>query len=724
MGLKSAISTATVSIPGSIAFGYLAFAPLGTQWASIGVLAGVFCSLIGGSIAAIAGGHPGLVSGPKAPTTLVFAATLSQAISLIGPSYNPDTHGLFVLSIGLMVVCLSGLIQITLGWLKLGRIIQAVPHPVVIGFINATALILIMSQLPVAFGISLGMTNSPSPGFFPLNGAIACGTAFVYILAAQRKTILPAPLLALVAGTVLFQATRLMRNPAEFGDTLTSVDFHWLPTIAPGAWNYFQSVLDLSSLYPIILVGALAMAILNSIDTLLSGLALEHLSGDDGNGDRELLGQGIANLTTGLCGTLSCAGIVARTTVHFQAGGRTRGSVVKACITIPILIFVLNPILPLVPMAAISGILLAIGIRLVDEPSRETLMNYIRGDRSSSLTVYVMTTMAIVGVTFNIISAVILGVVIAVFFFLQTLSRNLVYRRRTSDAARSRVVRSPQATRTLSDHAHNIVLFDLTGPLFFGSAQALKAHIDKAESKGARWLILNMHRVNYIDSTGARILAHLAKNLASEGKMLMLCGLPDFSQSTSSIKLEYDLQNFPADQIFEDYDRSLEHAENLLLAAHGGLVESTVTSLQDVAFFKALDGANQEAVQSSFTKTDFSEGDEIIQQGSDANELYVLTSGTVDIVLRENDSNQSIRVCSIFPGSFFGEMALYSTAPRSAFVMARSQVTCEKLSRSDFLELSRTHPQAALAITNFISLTVAGRLGNANKVIAALATDS
>ena len=718
LGLSAALTTATLSIPGNIAFGYWALMPLGPQWANRGALAGVFCSLFGAAIANILGTNPGLISGPKAPTTLVFATVLIQAANWLAPESAPAEHAHILISLGLATVCLSGLIQILLGTLKLGRIIQSMPHPVVSGFVNATAFILVASQWSVLIGSSLGNSSVVSENaWHPWNAAVALLTIAATLGARHFKTRISPLLIGLLAGSLAHHGFAQLAPTGSLGVTLPTIEMSSYSGIELAGITGLWGRDDLGGLVVIILTSAITMAILNSVDTLLTSLALEHLNKQNTKGDRELIVQGTANMLTGALGTLSCAGMVARTTIHYRSGGRTRISVILACVFTPMLVLLAAPILALVPKAAVSGLLAAIGILLVDSWSLGLLTDFFKGRYQGNKSLAVILLMVLAGVFFSIIAAVILGLILSVYFFLQSLSLNLFHRIQKGSRVRSRLHRSPQSSSILEKEGDKILILELAGPLFFGSAQTLKESIEQGVAAESPWVIIDFSRVHAIDSTASRILVHLFEQSSKKGRSLLFCGIHGRTDESSSESLTYQFPKIPEAHVFADQDRALEHAEDELLKGLGQLEDGAEFTIEELEFFQSLSPQAMEKLKPHFKPAHYQANDRIIEQGESGHRLFVLAKGRVDVVVDAEDSDFTIRVYSMSAGVFFGEMALFADTVRSAHVYARDAVTCLEVSQESFNQLSQEDPALALSLTQYITGALAARLRNANKLL-------
>jgi len=375
------ITAAVVALPLALAFGVAS---------GVGPIAGLYGAIAVGFFAAILGGTPSQVSGPTGPMTVAMAGVVMQ--------YSDN------LSTAFLIVMLGGAIQIGLGLVRVGRYVSYTPYSVVSGFMSGIGIIIILIQtlpffgLPTASGGPLGAVSAWShiPGKMSMDALIiAVVSLSVMVFWPKRlSTILPAPLAALFIGTVL--GTVWLTGAPIIGNVPTGFPEIQIPSISFSA-------------LPTIIAPAIILALLGSIDSLLTSLVADSITRTRHKSDRELIGQGIGNIAAGLVGGLPGAGATMRTVVNVRAGGRTPISGALHALVLLALVMGFGPLAEMVPHAVLAGILMKVGWDIID-------WNYLKRIAIAPRDkVFVMLVTCGMTVFIDLITAVALGIVLASF---------------------------------------------------------------------------------------------------------------------------------------------------------------------------------------------------------------------------------------------------------------------------------------------------------------------
>jgi SulP family sulfate permease len=482
--LFGGLTTGIVALPLALAFGV-------SSGLEGGAAAGLYGAIILGFFAAIFGGTKPQVSGPTGPMTVV-------AGGFVASSEHPE----YLFS----AVVLGGVIQILFGVFKLGHYIRYVPRPVISGFLTGIGIIIFLLQMQPLMGsesvpgplqavaglpAALANLNPASLGLGLLTVAI------IYLLPRVSKAV-PAALMALLVATVISETMSLQVN--KIGDIsvgLPSLRFI-LPT--PGA-------------LPSILVLALTLAILGSLDTLLGSVVVDRITSTRHDSDKELVGQGIGNTMSGLFGGLPGAGATMRTLLNIRVGGRTGLSgVIHSCLLTGILLG-LSKYAALIPLPVLAGILVTVGLGIIDYEALRMLPRSPRSDQVVLVLVLALT------VFLDLITAVQMGFLLATLLFLQKLSdRELP----VAGDLSSSVLEEPPAAREL---ASAVQIIPVDGPVFFGTCEAF-ADAFEGQAPQLKALILRMTRVPVIDLSGAFALQEFVQRMNAHGVVVMFSGLP------------------------------------------------------------------------------------------------------------------------------------------------------------------------------------------------------
>ncbi len=482
------LTAAVVALPLALAFGVTS---------GLGPLAGMYGAIIVGFFAAIFGGTPAQISGPTGPMTVVMTAMVVHF------SYNP--------AMAFTIVMLGGVFQILFGVLKFGRYINLVPYPVISGFMSGIGCIIIILQLaPFVGEVAVG---SPLKSVLALpalsnnihSSALILGLvalAIVCFIPQRLSRYIPGPLLALIVGTII--GTFFLNDARIIGDIPSG-----LPSLQMPVFSIDE--------FAVIIKYSLTLAFLGSIDSLLTSLIADSITRTHHESDRELFGQGLGNIVSGLFGGLPGAGATMRTVVNVRAGGRTPISGALHALVLLLMVLGLGSFAEHIPHAVLAGILLKVGVNIVD-------WNYLRRIRSAPRSgVLIMLTTFSLTVLVDLITAVTVGTVMASLLFVKRMS--------DSQASSMKIVGgygdwkelTNEEVEILESSAGRIVLFHIEGPMSFGSAKGVVRLLTTDREKDV--LIIDFTDVPFIDSTASFALEEVILKAKSDNDHVVLCGL-------------------------------------------------------------------------------------------------------------------------------------------------------------------------------------------------------
>ena len=476
------VTVAMVALPLALAFGITS---------GLGAAAGLVTAIIAGLLAAVFGGSNLQVSGPTGAMTVVLLPIVAQF----------GANG--VLVVGLI----AGLLLVGLAYAGAGRYMRYVPVPVIEGFTVGIAVIIALQQVPAALGVPASPGEGALAAAFdavrswlsaPDASALAiCGAvAGVMLLAARLRPGLPVSLAAVIAVALL--TTSIGADVRVVGALPAGLPTPSLPAIEPGMLGR-------------LLVPAIAVAALAALESLMSATVADGMSvGERHDPDRELFGQGIANLATPLFGGIPATAAIARTAVNVRSGARSRTAAITQSATLLVVVLVASSWVGFIPVAALAGVLVATAIQMVEASSVVALLRSTRGDAATLLVTAGAT------VVLDLVTAVILGLVVASAFALQEVARSA----RLDEMELDHADHSAEEQRLFDEH---IVAYRLDGPLFFGAAHTFL--LELAELREVRVVILRLSRVRTLDATGASVLADTIKRLESHGTTVLLSGV-------------------------------------------------------------------------------------------------------------------------------------------------------------------------------------------------------
>lgn len=546
--LFGGLTAGIVALPLALAFG---------AQTEMGAVSGMYGAIVVGLFAALFGGTPTQVSGPTGPMTVVSGAMIAEAIGMTGS-----------LPAGLAIIIpafvLSGLIQIALGVGGIGKYVRFMPYPVVSGFMSGIGVIIILLQVFQFFG-------HPNPGGIldifreiatPLSainwgavGLAAGSIAIIYAVPRITKAI-PSTLVALLVMTIVAVVAQL--DVPVIGAIPTD-----LPEVQIGM------LLEIPGQHILLIFEyAATLALLGAVDSLLTSIVADNLTRTHHDSNRELIGQGIGNALAGLIGGLPGAGATMRTVININSGGKTRISGMAHSLILLLVMLALGPFAAKIPMSVLAGILITVGIGIVDYRGFKNLLNVPRADASVLIIVLLITVFG------NLLVAVGVGIVLA----------SLLFMKRMSDIAE---VETKAAG--LGDFAHEIPWEDegdlaeiyddqvfvkhMYGPFFFGITSFFREMAKQAP--GIEVVVIRLERVPYMDQSGLDALENVTLDLVRSGVKVLLTGARKQPLDMME-KVQLVPELIPRDQIFEDFadcsEWILEHIDPVDNRDTGGAV--------------------------------------------------------------------------------------------------------------------------------------------------------
>lgn len=495
----------------------------------MGAGAGLVTAIVAGIVAAVFGGSNLQVSGPTGAMTVVLVPIIAR--------YGGDG----VLVVGL----LAGLILIGLAYAGLGRFIRYVPVSVVEGFTLGIAVIIALQQVPAALGVHVhaekavalaaraiaAWVDSPHWAALGLTGAV---TALILLVTRFRPSV-PIALLAVALATAANSALGL--HAETIGTLPSTLPAPSLPHIP---WAHLDALL----------LPAIAVAALAALESLLSATVADAMSvGQRHDPDRELFGQGLANLASPLFGGIPATAAIARTAVNVRAGASTRLAAVTHAIVLLLVMLVASRWVADIPLAALAGVLITTAGQMVRVSSVAALLRSTRGDAAVLVITAAATILA------DLVTAVILGLVVAGAFALRQAALSATLEEEPLDAGPLDASDHGDEERALLDQ--QIVVFRLDGPLFFAAAHDFL--LELSEVSNVRVVVLRMSRISSIDATGAAVLADTITRLEARGITVLLSGVRAHQEQVLASLGVYD-QLASEHHLFDTTPEAIAHA--------------------------------------------------------------------------------------------------------------------------------------------------------------------
>jgi SulP family sulfate permease len=526
------LTVGVVALPLALAFGITT---------GLGAEAGLITAIVAGFVAAIFGGSNVQVSGPTGAMTVVLVPLVHR--------YGTDA----VFLVGIM----AGVLVLAASFARLGRFLAYLPWPVIEGFTVGIAVIIFLQQVPNALGVPKpegenaaavalrAVVDAVGDMNLAILGLLAL-TIAVMLVAPRIHRSLPASLLAVAVTTAVATATGT--STAVIGALPSSIPAPSLPTVPFGQMRELFGA-------------AFAVAALAMIESLLSAKVADGMADTDRHDpDRELFGQGLANLVSPLFGGMPATGAIARTAVNVRSGARTRVSALMHAVVLVFVVLFAGPLVSRIPLVALAGVLMVTAVHMVEVHNVRAVLRSTRSDA------FVLVLTATATIAFDLIVAVEIGIALAALFALRAVARS------------SSVIGEPVAAREvdgdveadlLRDH---IVAYRIDGAMFFGAAQRFLTELTAVSD--VRVVILRLPDMQVLDATGAQALGEIVSELEARHVTVLLKGpRPEHLRILGAVGALDRLAH--ENHVFTSLDSAVAHAR--LHAARGAAADPADT---------------------------------------------------------------------------------------------------------------------------------------------------
>jgi SulP family sulfate permease len=464
-----------------------------------------------------------------------------------------------------------------------------------------------------------------------------------------------------------------------------------------------------------IVMTALTLSVLLSIDTLKTCIALDSMTGARYNPNRELIGQGLGNLMTGLLGGTPGAGTIGPSLVNHASGGTTAYSSVFQAVWSLLAVVLLSSLIAWVPIAALAAILVVVGFSMIDWKafrllkSGDTLVDFI-----------VIALVVVVANTIGLIAASGLGIVLSVLLFMrEQIHTSTIRRRMTGQEVFSKKARQHDEHAVLVKRGQETLIVELQGSLFFGTTSQLFDEISQ-DLTGRRTLLLDFMYVQSLDYTAGHMIERLGNELSMQNATLVLSHLPDQLPNGRDLHAYIDhlgISQHPSTRLFKHFNDALEWIEDRLLLDEGLASETGgQLALGDFPLFKDLRQDDLSALQAIAQKRFFRKGDVISEIGSLGHELMLIQSGEVRMLLPANGDGKLL-LATLGAGHVFGEMSFLDGVPHAVGVVAGRDTHLLILDRTAFSQALADRPKASALIMQELARAISRRLRRSNMEI-------
>ncbi|MEL6468880.1 MAG: SulP family inorganic anion transporter [Cyanobacteria bacterium J06623_4] len=489
------VTAAVIALPMALAFGVASGA---------GAISGLWGAVLVGFFAALFGGTPTLISEPTGPMTVVMTAVIANLTAA-----NPENG----MAMAFTVVMMAGIFQIIFGALRLGKYVTLMPYTVISGFMSGIGIILVILQLAPFLG-----QESPGGGIVgtllaipdllanmqPVETGLAVITvAIIWFMPRRFKKIIPPQLVALIVGTLL----SLLLFP--------DMDLRRIGAIPVGFPDLQRPTFDSQQL-TLMFADAAVLGMLGCIDALLTSMVADSLTRTEHNSNKELIGQGLGNLVSGLFGGIPGAGATMGTVVNIQSGGRTALSgLIRAGILLVVILGAAN-LAATIPLAVLAGIALKVGIDIIDWDFLK------RAHRVSLKGALIMYGVIALTVLVDLIVAVGIGVFVANILTIERISLLQAKSVQTITDADDAILLNEEEKRWLDEANGRVLLFKLSGPMLFGVAKAISREHNAIGECDA--IVFDLSEVPHMGVTVSLAIENAVKEAVEQGRHVFIVG--------------------------------------------------------------------------------------------------------------------------------------------------------------------------------------------------------
>ncbi len=740
---NAALTGTLTSMPQTLAYGLIIGSALGVEHSGIGVLAALYGSAIVGLLAVLLGGSPFLVAGPRASTILVLAALIVEL------KHTPVVAGmaeptLVAFSLACAAAACAGALQILFAGLRFGRLGHYVPLPVVAGFINGSALLIIFSQVWTATGIP---RQKSVLALFSHLSEIRPATLLLTLLAAALVLFLPrllkrGPIVlwSVVLANGIYHLFAALGYGAALGGTLQAPpsDFN-LGCIGSDVASLLQGPAS-AELLRLMLPAAASMAILSTLDSLLATAAVDELTSRHSSAGRQLLAEGCGNLVAALFSLVPGSSSMLRTQATLRAGMASAAAPIGIALLTLLITAAMGSALALLSQAVMAGLLLALGVDLFDSWTLARIRSLFDQEGTPRIVASdLLIVVVVVAVTLatDLGTAVGVGMLVALVSFGLQMAHSPIRRCYRATALLPRIHGDLERRLFIERRGREIAIVEMEGALFFGSTAELRDRFDALIEEGVTHIALDLKRVKDIDATGARTLERLNLKLTQRGGILAIGYVdrerrmhrlgffgwqkepPQFEPRHIWLKLAHfgTLRAIGDWRFFPDIDAAVALCESHLAAstASGSLLPGKAIQ---PPILRSIDHKMLRRLRPYLQRLDFAPGAQVFAQGGAPDAVFFLASGRVDVMLNLAGTERKLKVQSLSAGSVFGEMALLDPQPRSASVIAQEAAVCYTLSADKLKLLERQDSDIAFALLANIAVIFAERLRATNNMLA------
>ncbi len=655
---------------------------------------------------------------PQSPTAVIQGIVAGSVIAAAPADISQEALFAVVFLIIALSAVLTGAFLLLLGLMRAGGLVRYVPYPIVGGFMAGLGWLIVNAGFSTLVGLRLNAQSLPAlfegAVFARWLPAVAFALCILGLRARFKSTmIMPG---CIIAFFLLFNAWVYL-GP---GDANSLAEAGWfLPEVSGTiSWRLpdFAAVAQLdASMLAASVGGILTLIIVLTLNLFFRVSAQELIVNRELDLNRECMVNGVANIAASVSG----GGIVAYHAPISSSLVTTMGAYGRLVGLILALMFALtlffgSALFALVPRFIPAGLLIFFGLQFMKEWLLDTWSSLPRQEY------VVIIVIALVTALFGLLTAIAIGIMVAIIFFVWEYSRMEVIKQEFSGGFHSSNLDRPYAQyQFLQREGDKILVMRLQGYIFFGTAyrfyEHVKGRLSEDAGKALGFLILDFKAVRGFDFSTTNDFKKLKRLTEKQDiELLISNAAPHLQPALEDSGIVEGGPERPA--LFEDLDHALEWCENALLAEANLLDSARITVERQLAQHTMIESRDVSALYSYLERIETRAGDTVFEQGDESDALYFIESGRVDVLLRLPDAGE-LRLRSMTAGTVIGEVGFYLKKARSASVVATEAGVLQRLSHEALRRMGETEPRAASAIHILIASVLSDRLSASNRVI-------
>ena len=614
---------ACLALPLCISAGVLVYSPLGPEYAARGAVAGLLCAVVGGIVASVIGNSSFVSTIPTMALAIVQASSVAALIS----AWHGDPGAV----VGLLpiLVMLVGAWQLLFASTELGHVIKFTPHPVLAGFVTGIGVLMIVQELPVFCGehsLSAVFSNIIALRWpHPLIGIFGFGLIALMLELDRRFPNAPNMMIGLIVGSLTFHLASWLVPGLDLGKTIGAISPNTTGAFVLPDLSGAGTLLGDFGAMKALLFGSLTLALLGTLETFFTVRAAQQLSDIPSAPRRDIVGQGIANLVSGIAGGLVVAPSIKLSMANHHAGGRSRVSVMTAGLSLLLATLLIPDIIFSLPVVVLAAILFIASLRLLDVWIVRLMREAVAPERDerlrAQLNLLIIAAVLVTTVFGEPVLGAGVGFLLSCLIFIAQMSRPIVAQRLAGDRVRSKRVRCLSHVDILRGHGGRVLILELQGVLFFGNADDLAVELRKLE-QAVDIVILDLRRVSEVDTSGIAVLQQVARRFQRSGTVLVACGVSrKFAKVVGSVLGERD------QLMFSDRDTALEWAEDKIIRARTQEREFLELALEKADLTQDMSEEGLHILGRHLELVHYPAGTALCRSGDPADRMWISSAG-------------------------------------------------------------------------------------------------